>query len=64
MKKFAVLVGLVLLLCGCGKGKPEDVLKDFKDSVKSVKSYKMTGNMEISNDEETFTYSLKMIIIK
>ena len=64
MKKLAVLLCLGLFLCGCGKTKPEDVIKDFKNSVNNVKSYKVTGNMEISNDEETFTYSLESYYLK
>ena len=30
----------------------------------NIKSYKITGNMEISNDEETFTYSLESYYLK
>ncbi len=64
MKKIGVILCLAFLLCSCGKGTPEDVLKDFKKSVESAKSYKVTGNMEISNDEETFTYSLESYYLK
>ena len=64
MKKLVLLLSSIFLLCGCGASKPEDVLKDFKDSIKNVKSYKVTGNMEISNDEETFTYSLESYYLK
>lgn len=64
MKKLLVIFSMVLLLCGCGKASPENVLKDFKDSIKNNKSYKLTGNMEISNDEETFTYSLESYYLK
>jgi len=52
------------MLCGCGKESTEDVLKDLKISINNVKSYKITGNMEISNDEETFTYSLESHYLK
>lgn len=64
MKKVLILFGVFLLLCGCGKTTKEDVLKDFQDKVSSSKSYKITGNMEISNDEETFTYSLESYHLK
>ena len=64
MKKLAVIFGLVLLLCGCGKTSKENVVKDLTKSIENIKSYKITGNMEISNDEETFTYSLESYYLK
>ena len=65
MKKLVVLFSVMLLFaCGCGKDNPDNVVKEFKDSIKNAKSYKITGNMEISNDEETFTYSLESYYLK
>lgn len=64
MKKWILIVSLVLLLCGCGKESKEDVLKELKNKINDTKSYKVTGNMEISNDEETFTYSLESYYLK
>lgn len=64
MKKIVVLLCFGLLLCGCGKEKKEDVVKDFQNMVNNTKSYKISGNMEISNDEETFTYSLESYYLK
>ncbi len=64
MKKIIVLLCLGLALCGCGKESKEDTLKDFQNKMTSAKSYKVTGNMEISNDEETFTYSLESYYLK
>jgi len=52
------------MLCGCGTESTEDVLKDLINNTSKIKSYKMTGNMEISNDEETFTYSLESYYLK
>lgn len=64
MKKIIAIICLALALCGCGKETKEDVLKEVKKDLSSVKSYKVTGNMEISNDEETFTYSLESYYLK
>jgi len=64
LKKLALIFGLVLLLCGCGKESSEDILKDLQSNINNIKSYKITGNMEISNDEETFTYSLESYYLK
>ena len=64
MKRLAVILCFALLLCGCGKESKDDVIKDFKNNINNSKSYKVTGNMEISNDEETFTYSLESYYLK
>ena len=64
MKKILVFIFLSLMLTGCGNESKEDVLKKFTDSINSTKSYKLTGTMEISNDEETFTYSLESYYLK
>ncbi len=64
MKRLAVILCFALLLCGCGKEGKDDVIKDFKNNINNSKSYKVTGNMEISNDEETFTYSLESYYLK
>ena len=64
MKRLAVIFCFALLLCGCGKESKDDVIKDFKNNINNSKSYKVTGNMEISNDEETFTYSLESYYLK
>ena len=64
MKKLLAFILLGLMLCGCGKEGKEDVLKDFTNNINNSKSYKLTGTMEISNDEETFTYSLESYYLK
>jgi len=64
LKKLGVLLISILLLCGCGKENKEDVLDEFQKKINNAKSYKVTGNMEISNDEETFTYSLESYYLK
>ncbi len=64
MKKLAVLFCMALVLVGCAKESKDDIIKDFTNNIKNVKSYKVTGNMEISNDEETFTYSLESYYLK
>ena len=65
MKKILLLlICCFLLLGGCGKQSKEDVIKDFKNSVNNAKSYKAIGTMEISNDEETFNYSIEAYYLK
>lgn len=64
MKKILTILIVTCLLCGCGKVTTEDVYKDFVNNIESSKSYKLSGVMEISNDEETFTYSLESYYLK
>lgn len=64
MKKWLLIICMMFMLGGCGKETPENVLNDLKKEVINIKSYKITGNMEISNDEETFTYSLESYYLK
>lgn len=61
MKKIIVLaIGLMLILTGCGKKKPEDLISKFEKNVSNSKSYILKGNMEILSNEETYTYSLEV----
>lgn len=60
MKKIAILsLVFMLILTGCGKKKPEDLVGKFEKSISNAKSYVLKGNMEILSNEETFTYSLE-----
>jgi len=61
VKKIAILVvSLMLILTGCGKKTPEDLLGKFEKNIGNVKSYTLKGNMEILSNEETYTYSLEV----
>ncbi len=64
MKKCLLIFFMTLMLCGCGKENPENIIADLKKEITNIKSYKITGNMEINNDEETFTYSLESYYLK
>lgn len=65
MKRIAILsLVLMLVLTGCGKKKPEDLVGKFEKSISNAKSYILKGNMEILSNEETFTYSLEVEHLK
>ncbi len=65
MKKLALLtISLLILLTGCGKKNPEDLISKFEKNVNNAKSYTIKGNMEILSNEETYTYSLEANYLK
>lgn len=53
-----VLVG-VFLLSGCGKGE-QDIIKKMNDKVNKSKSYYITGELEIINNEDTYKYDTEV----
>ena len=60
MKKIFILCLSIFLLTGCGKVDKDKLIKNFKDSVLSSKSYKVNSKMEIYNAEDTFTYDIQV----
>lgn len=65
MKKItALILGMMLVLTGCGKKTPEDLIGKFERNVNGAKSYIIKGNMEILSNEETYTYSLEASYLK
>lgn len=66
MKKYLVLLSFIMLITlgGCGKYNVSNAIDDFKKQVENSKSYKLSGTMEINNDEEIYTYSLETYFLK
>ncbi len=65
MKKVLILLLVVsLFITGCGKKNTKNVINDFANKVNNTKSYSLKGNMEIYDDEETFTYSIEADFMK
>jgi len=60
MKKIVVILLSILLITGCGGKNNKDVLKEFKDSVKKLDSYIVTGEMIIVSNEDKFTYDVEV----
>jgi len=64
MKKIWLFLICILMLTGCAEKKNTNIIKNFTDSVKKSKSYKLTGKMELLNDEEVFNYTLDVSYLK
>ena len=59
MKKiFLCLVSICFILTGCGKQDEKTVLKEFQEMVDNSKSYYLSGNMELVNNEDVYTYDV------
>jgi len=59
MKKiFLCLILMCLVLTGCGKKSEKTVLNEFKDKVMNSDSYYLSGNMELVNNEDVYTYDV------
>ena len=59
MKKILIILGMFLLLCGCGKSSVENVVEKFKNKITKNNSYILKGNMSIVSNEDTFIYSVE-----
>lgn len=60
MKKIFImlLLCLSLLLTGCGKNSEKDVIKNFEKKVNGADSYHIVGVLDITNNDDTFTYDV------
>ena len=59
MKKLFIILGVVLLLSGCGKYSDKDLVKDLSKKINDSKAYNMTGTLEIYRNEEKYTYDVE-----
>ena len=59
MKKiFLILILFCLVFTGCGKHNEKEVLREFESKVNDADSYYLTGNMELTNNEDVYTYKI------
>lgn len=50
----------VFLITGCGKTSESDVIKDLTKKINNSKSYYIEGKLEIVNNEDVYTYDVKV----
>lgn len=59
MKKLFLCLSLIcLILTGCGKQDEGSILKEFETKVNEADAYYLTGNMELVNNEDVYTYDI------
>ena len=60
MKKIVFISLILILLTGCSVGSDNNVLKKLNSNLDKSKSYYLEGNMEIINNEDVYTYDVKV----
>ena len=61
MKKIKYFIALAsaFLLCGCGvKDNKNEIISNFEKKVNNTKSYSIKGTMDITSNEETYSYDV------
>ena len=58
MKKIFVLFCMVFLLTGCGEYSEKDVVKELDKKILNNGSYKLSGELEILNNDEVYIYDV------
>ena len=58
LKKFLVIFGFCLILCGCGKYTAPDAQKDLEKKINNLKGYSLSGEMEITNNDDVYKYDV------
>lgn len=58
-KKFFLILVFVGLFCvGCVKNNTSDVLKDLTKKINDLKSYQLSGQLEVVNNDDVFNYDV------
>lgn len=60
-KKFFLILMIVGLFCvGCVKNNTGDVLKDLTKKINNLKSYQLSGKLEVVNNDDVFNYDVEV----
>ena len=66
MKKIFVLLRIlgIFFLTGCGKNNEDSAFKDLTNKINKLNSYTLNGSLEIKNNNNVNTYSVKVNFMK
>ena len=64
LKKFCLFLGICFLLVGCGKYTLSDAKSDLEKKLSNIKSYKLSGEMEIVNNDDVYKYDVDVAYAK
>ena len=59
-KLFFILMLGLFFLSGCGKVKETDAINNFEKKINEAKSYYLEGKLDIVNNEDVYTYDVKV----
>lgn len=61
MKKYWLLLLIVcFLVSGCGNYNQKDIVKDFSKKLEDSSGYKLSGNLVVNNNDESYTYKIEV----
>ena len=63
MKKnlmFIIIILLIFTMTGCRKNSENQVIKKLNNKIEKLNSYKLSGVLEITNNEDTFQYDVNV----
>ena len=63
-KLLMILLLLLFVTTGCFKNSTDNALKDLEKKYKNLKAYHIEGELEIVNNEDTFTYDVDVLFQK
>ena len=64
LKKICLFLGICFLLVGCGKYTLNDAKGDLEKKLSNIKSYKLSGEMEIVNNDDVYKYDVDVAYAK
>ena len=59
-KTFLIFILVVIFITGCGKTSSSKVVEEFDKKINNLKSYYVEGVMELINNEDIYTYNVKV----
>lgn len=58
--KYLVIVCMLVLLAGCGKGGEKDMIKNLTKKIEKLDSYNLNGELQIVNNEDNYEYDVEV----
>ena len=60
IKIFLLLLVLTICVTGCFGGSKKDIVNNFEKKYDNLKSYKLTGELQITNNDDVYNYDVKV----
>lgn len=63
-KLLIILFSLFFILCGCSKDEKSDIVNKLEKKISNMDSYKISGVLSITNNEDTYYYDVESSYMK